>query len=125
VIQDQEDFSPYYYPRSPVVEETVKSSSHRRNKTAPKATGYCLDTLRAAMWASSHVIHTTEEGESFEKMVLTAVNLGDDADSVGAVAGALEGARWGYSGIPQHLIDGLQDAEHILELAEKLVLNLE
>ena len=43
----------------------------------------------------------------FEEAVFTAVNAGGDADTVGAIAGALAGARFGASGIPQALIDDL------------------
>ena len=35
--------------------------------------------------------------------MLRAVNLGDDADTTGAVCGQLAGAYWGESGIP---VDG-------------------
>lgn len=75
--------------------------------------GHVLDTLEAALWA----FHTTD---SFKDCVLKAVNLGDDADTVGAVAGQLAGAFYGRSGIPADLIDGLQDAERFIRLAQKL-----
>ncbi|HEX7376560.1 MAG TPA: ADP-ribosylglycohydrolase family protein [Pirellulales bacterium] len=39
--------------------------------------------------------------------VLRAVNLGDDADTTGAVCGQLAGAYWGESSIPPHLRSGL------------------
>lgn len=45
--------------------------------------------------------------DSFEDAVLTAVNAGGPADSIGAIAGALAGARRGIGAIPQWLIDGL------------------
>ena len=44
---------------------------------------------------------------SFEEAVLKAVNLGDDADTTGAVCGQLAGAYWGESGIPRSLKSGL------------------
>jgi ADP-ribosylglycohydrolase len=37
---------------------------------------------------------------------LRAVNLGDDADTTGAVCGQLAGAYFGESGIPQEWRDG-------------------
>lgn len=54
----------------------------------------------AALWA----VDTTS---SFSSAVLKAVNLGDDADSVGSVAGQLAGARYGLSAIPQDWLDVL------------------
>ena len=59
-----------------------------------------MHTLEAALWA----VDTTK---SFSAAVLKAVNLGDDADSVGAVAGQLAGARYGLSAIPQSWLDAL------------------
>ena len=38
--------------------------------------------------------------KDFRESVLRAVNLGDDADTTGAVCGQLAGAYWGESGIP-------------------------
>ena len=43
----------------------------------------------------------------FEEAVLKAVNLGDDADTTGAICGQLAGAYWGESGIPESLKAGL------------------
>jgi len=43
----------------------------------------------------------------FEEAVLKAVNLGDDADTTGAICGQLAGAYWGESGIPESLRAGL------------------
>lgn len=49
-----------------------------------KSTGYVADTLEAAIW-------TLENTNNFKDAVMTAVNLGDDTDTVGAVTGALAG----------------------------------
>jgi ADP-ribosyl-[dinitrogen reductase] hydrolase len=38
--------------------------------------------------------------DDFESGALKAVNLGDDADTVGAVYGQIAGAYYGMSGIP-------------------------
>jgi ADP-ribosyl-[dinitrogen reductase] hydrolase len=50
--------------------------------------------------------------------VLRAVNLGDDADTTGAVCGQLAGAYWGESGIPDEWRESLARRnliEHALE----------
>ena len=46
------------------------------------------------------------EGD-FENALITAVNLGGDADTIGAIAGGLAGAYYGYDAIPQRWIDAL------------------
>lgn len=55
--------------------------------------GYSIVCLAQAVWA----VRTTS---SFEDAVTTAVNLGDDADTVGAVTGAIAGALYGIQNIP-------------------------
>ena len=75
--------------------------------------GFSTDTLCAALYCFFNT-------ESFEECVLAAVNLGGDADSVGAVAGQIAGAYYGLSKIPQKFIDGLQDSDRFLTLAEQL-----
>ena len=59
-----------------------------------KSSGYVVDTLEAVVWC----LLTTE---SYEACVLKAVNLGEDTDTVGAVAGGLAGALYGYEAIPK------------------------
>jgi len=53
------------------------------------------------------------EARSFEEAVFSSVNAGGAADSRGALAGALAGARFGASGIPQELIDHLEGRIYI------------
>jgi ADP-ribosyl-[dinitrogen reductase] hydrolase len=60
---------------------------------AGQSNGSATICLAQAVWA----VRTTS---SFEDAVTTAVNLGDDADTVGAVTGAIAGARYGMQGIP-------------------------
>ena len=73
---------------------------------AIRSSGYVVDTLHAAMWAVAKT-------DKFEDAVMHAVNLGDDADTVGAVAGQIAGAIYGYSGVPKSLKDGLVKERHL------------
>lgn len=76
----------------PVVD--VALGSFRRLKPPEiKGSGYVVKSLEAALWAFHDAVN-------FEEAVLKAVNLGDDADTTGAVCGQLAGAYWGESGIP-------------------------
>ena len=68
---------------------------------APEMSGWVLHTLTGALWAE----HGTT---AFGDAVWRAVSLGHDADTVGAVAGALAGARWGLHAIPRSLSERLQ-----------------
>ncbi len=53
--------------------------------------------------------------------MLRAVNLGDDADTTGAVCGQLAGAYWGESGIPQEWREGLARKEMIEKTLQRLM----
>jgi ADP-ribosylglycohydrolase len=60
----------------------------------------------------------------FQDTVLTAVNCGGDTDTIGAMAGALAGAYYGYSAIPSTWIEPLENGEkgrdYVAALAEEL-----
>jgi ADP-ribosyl-[dinitrogen reductase] hydrolase len=57
---------------------------------------------------------------TLEGAILSAVNLGGDADTVGACCGALAGANWGLGAIPDRWRQDLKDYENILDCAEHL-----
>jgi ADP-ribosyl-[dinitrogen reductase] hydrolase len=78
------------------------------------AGGHVIATLRAAAWA-------VVTSGSFEEAVVAAVNLGDDADTTGAVTGALAGARWGLDAIPSRWRDALLVREELLSLSDGLL----
>ena len=66
--------------------------------------GWCVDTLAAALWA----FNTTN---SFEEGMLAAVNLGGDSDSIGAVYGQVAGAYYGFKAIPSRWVGAMKDHE--------------
>jgi ADP-ribosyl-[dinitrogen reductase] hydrolase len=78
-----------------------------------QSSAYVLDTLRTALWS---VLRTA----SFEEAVVLAVNLGNDADTVGAVTGALAGAVHGEAGIPSRWLDVLLVRDEATALADRL-----
>jgi ADP-ribosyl-[dinitrogen reductase] hydrolase len=78
-----------------------------------KGPGYAPATLGAALWAFAR-------SEDFAQGMLLAVNLGGDADTVGAVYGSLAGAYYGRSAIPEDWLKPL----HLKERIEALALGL-
>lgn len=59
--------------------------------------------------------------ETFEDAIIDVVNLGGDADSAGAILGAMAGAHWGWNAIPQRWLLRLQNREGIDNRAIALV----
>lgn len=75
--------------------------------------GYVVKSLEAALWAFY-------KGKSFKDCVLFAVNLGDDADSTGAITGQLAGAYYGYDSIPKGWKEKIAMHDLIIEMAKEL-----
>ena len=73
-----------------------------------------IHTLEAALWA----FHTTD---TFRDGALAVVNLGEDADSTGAVYGQIAGAYYGEAGIPAEWREKLAMRELIEQRAEQLL----
>jgi ADP-ribosylglycohydrolase len=78
-----------------------------------QGSGYVVKSLEAALWAFY-------KSKTFEEGCLLAVNLGDDADTTGAVYGQLAGAFYGLEAIPRSWSDKLAQGELILSMAEKI-----
>ena len=72
-----------------------------RDRTPPqiKGSGYVVKSLEAVLWAFHDVSDFRDAG-------LKSVNLGDDADTTGAVCGQLADACWGETGIPHEWLTG-------------------
>jgi ADP-ribosyl-[dinitrogen reductase] hydrolase len=66
--------------------------------------GWVRHTLESVIWG---LANTT----SFEDALVQVVNLGEDADTAGAVAGALAGAYYGLDAIPKQWADRLVELE--------------
>ena len=76
-----------------------------------KSGGYVVHTLEAAVWCLMN-------SDSFASCVLKAVNLGDDTDTVGAVAGGLAGLCYGYDSIPKDWLDVIVSKDWIEKLCD-------
>lgn len=79
-----------------------------------KSTGFVVDTLEAALWA----FFTTD---GFEEGALKVVNLGDNADTIGAVYGGLAGRVYGVEGLPWEWLDGLVRRDLVDGIVEGVV----
>lgn len=87
--------------------------TRRKRRDDIVSSGHAPATLAAARWC----VATTSD---FREAVLLAANLGDDADTVGAVTGQIAGARYGLSGIPEDWLAKLAWRDHIIDLAGRL-----
>lgn len=100
-------------PLTPEVDEVAAGSFKRRQPPQIQGRGYVVKSLEAALWAFYH-------SETFEEGALLAVNLGDDADTTGAVYGQLAGAYYGEGQIPRQWQKKLAHRLLVEYLAERL-----
>lgn len=86
-------------------------------RTFVKSSGYVVDTLEAALWCFLNT-------NTYRDCVLTAVNLGEDTDTVAAVAGGLAGIYYGCggeSGVPDEWIAQIPRRDWIKGLCAELI----
>jgi ADP-ribosyl-[dinitrogen reductase] hydrolase len=57
---------------------------------------------------------------TFETALISAVNLGGDADTVGACCGALAGSCWGIAAVPSRWKNDLEGYHDLIRLADEL-----
>ncbi len=100
-------------PLSPRIAEVAAGSYRNKSADQIEASGYVVDTLEAVLWALHHAA-------DFRSGMLLAVNLGDDADTTGAVYGQLAGALFGRKAIPPHWRGQVALRDTILSLADSL-----
>jgi len=100
-------------PLHPEVMKIANGSYFRKSRKEILSSGYVIHTLEAALWAFYNE-------KTFKDTILSAVNLGDDADTVGAVAGQVAGAYYGIGQIDEIFLTELFNKALIIEFAEKL-----
>lgn len=102
------------FPLHPAVAEV--SAGSFRSKSPPEivGSGYVVKSLEAALWAF-------HDANDFREAVLRAVNLGDDADTTGAVCGQLAGAYWGESAIPSAWRQQLARKDLLEQILDRLL----
>lgn len=74
-----------------------------------KSSGYVVDSIEASIWC----LLTTS---SYNECMLKAVNLGEDTDTVAAIAGGLAGLYYGYEAIPEEWLSVIRKREWLEEM---------
>ena len=87
----------------------------RTERSDIRSGGYVVDTLEAALWCLLN-------SDSYAECALMAVNLGEDTDTVAAVAGGLAGALYGYGCIPEEWLSQLKRRDYIEKMCEAAAL---
>lgn len=92
-----------------VYDRLLNKDIYKLNSTSIKSSGYIVDTLEA-------VIYSFLKYDNYKDIVLFAINLGEDTDTIGAIVGGLAGMY--YKDIPIEWINKLKKLDMILKIIE-------
>ena len=96
------------------VAHILAGSWRGKSRTEVQSGGFVLHSLEAALWSIGRT-------SDFRSAILTAANLGGDADTTAAITGQLAGAVYGVSGIPREWLEKLAWRDEINLKAAKLL----
>ena len=99
-------------PNSEIRDAARDAAGRRRGDV--RSGGFVLETIEASFWS---LLNTGSAREAIQ----TAVSFGDDADSTGAVTGALAGAAYGVSALPITWVETVQFRERLESEAARLL----
>ena len=100
-------------PLAPKIAEIAAGSFKTKEPPAIQGKGYVVPALEAALWAFN-------KSTSFKDGALLAVNLGDDADTTGAIYGQIAGAHYGVESIPGRWLKKLAWWSEIEDFATRI-----
>ena len=103
-----------FYSHEPELNHYIDRLADFENKRREdiKSSGYVVDTLEAVLWCLFN-------SEDYKDCVLKAVNLGDDTDTIAAIAGSLASALYGLKSIPSSWRNTLVKKDEIVNMCEK------
>lgn len=87
------------------IEHRMRAMRERLEGKEPKPSGYVIDSAVCAM-------NAIRDTSNFENALIYAVNLGGDADTIGAITGGLAGAIYGAKEIPLRWLNSLANARN-------------
>lgn len=76
-------------------------------------TGYVVHTVQTSL-------HDAMTADTAEDAIISAVNRGGDTDTLGAVTGAIAGARFGSQSLPDRWVETIEYQEDLTLLAQAL-----
>lgn len=95
------------------IQDIADGSYADKSEADIRGSGYVVKSLEASLWCFLKT-------DNFKDAILKAVNLGDDADTTGAICGQIVGAYYGIADIPKHWLARLAKREMIEGMAGEL-----
>ena len=81
------------------------------------SSGYVVDTLECVLWILLNA-------KSYKEVIISTTNIGDDTDTIGAIAGSIAGIIYGYESIPKNWVNKLIKKDYLINLIESFERNV-
>ena len=82
-----------------------------------KSSGYIVDSLEASLWC-------TLNNNNYEEAVISAINLGEDTDTIGAITGSINGILYGMDSIPERWLNKIKRRDYLENLANQFLFSI-
>ena len=79
-----------------------------------RSSGYVVDSLEASIWC-------TLKNNTYEDAIVTAINLGEDTDTIGAITGAINGIIYGKNNIPERWLNCLIKKDYLENISNQFI----
>lgn len=109
------DYNKYYSNDSiKVYQRILKGDLKLLDIDQIKSSGYVVDSLEASLWC-------TIKNDTYKDAVVSAVNLGEDTDTIGAITGSMNGIIYGKNNIPERWLNKLKKKDYLEELSDQFI----
>lgn len=112
------DYSKYYSQETiDVYSRILKGDLGSLSEDEIKSSGYVVSSLEASIWC-------TLMNDTYESAVISAVNLGSDTDTVGAITGSINGIIHGMQALPERWLEKIKSKDYLDGITERFVNSL-
>lgn len=106
------DYSMYNENSIEKYNRILKDDIKKYNINDISSKGYVVDTLECAFWILMNA-------KNYKEVVFSSTNIGNDTDTIGAIAGSMAGIIYGVNSIPESWIKKLLKKDYLIDLALK------
>lgn len=108
----QVDYTRFSVETINIYNRILKKDIYKLKNKEIKSSGYVVDTLEAVLWV---ILNTND----FSSSILTAVNLGEDTDTIGAITGSISGLIYNFEDIPSKWIENLKKKDYLIDVSNR------
>ncbi len=108
----KDDYSMYSKESILTYNRLLNSDISKCNINDISSSGYIVDTWECVLWIILNA-------KSYKDVIIASTNIGNDTDTIGAIAGSMAGIIYGYESIPKLWLNKLVKKDYLMNLALK------